>query len=456
MRFYSTGCLNDRDCAVNITGFYPVDKAQEMIKGYPFNFQECRNILDGGSPDDKSREMNGCLCTNYLTSAEMVIDDNGIGYVTCTNVDSASRFFFVIQGMIAFIHFFIALSCLFIFVYYFKGFVTTMHYQTSRLCGASKSTKTIGIGSIKMHSLIAILYLYLSTSSYAVFKACIIYSYATSAPDLASPPAKQLRVSDYTYDRLNAFAHCLFELCALHFTVIWMSSTPKIFLEDIDNDESSRSWFKPLWYKRFIYFSEICIIIPILALFKDPINDIYVIEIVAGLLLIYEFGWGCKHISKRLRIVASKLTSPPVTSSAAVKLQKDESDASKKLIEMADRIDRLSKIFGRFGLLCIAIYLPYLVVFDIMKMGVSASTATNAQSYIRELGNVVFTILEIVLFDFLLGSLFRKSIRERKTNLFSFKRSDKKSGTPAVEVIPYVLKDDKNRDKNSTVEQSEI
>lgn len=365
-QFFSIGCINDIDCAVNLTHYEPADMAKRSVKSYPFNFQECRSYPSGDLPNKNDFNSNGCLCTNHLTSPRIHRDINGNVYVTCTNVDGGSILFFISQAIIAVIHFYLALRCLFIFLSFAPKLYQNIKYEINHLFKPHPSGPrrvSGGVSLAKQHALFATLSLFAATACFGIAKFATMLSYAFTLPDFKSEVGKQYRISAQSLGVFQPLGYSFFELTSLHFTVLWMSVSPEVFAEK-NHDKSS--CFRALWYKRFIYFVELCVVIPIIVVLGDSANDISIYQVIVALVLIYEFGWGCYHISRLLRHIASNLVTPPTNGSSKAETD-DESNVKRKVKDMADRIDKLSRQYRIFGALCISFYIPLIVTFDILR-----------------------------------------------------------------------------------------
>lgn len=386
--FFSIGCITDRDCAYNISMLDPGAAKLLGIRSYPFNFQECRLLSDGSSPNVDDASMNGCLCSNYITGAQVIVNhghgagvaSNGANnnvYVTCTKVDGGSVFFFVIQALLSFAFFSLGVRCLLIILAHLRYIYDHILYQFSKLLGPTTTSKRLRSSLMRLHALICLFYLSLSCIFLATHKACMIYSFKTGIPDLASPPGEQLHPVEYSLNRLYMMGFTMQGLCGLHFSILWLSSTPKIFTV-ATHSHTRTTYFRPLWYKRFIYLAELMVILPILALISNPTSDIFIVQAIAGIILVYEFTIGCKNISRILRFIASRAVNhPPAdtqTNSNANHNPKpsspveDEAVAAKKLNDIADRIDFLSKRLKIFGSVCIILNLLMVILFEFLRL----------------------------------------------------------------------------------------
>lgn len=279
----------------------------------------------------------------------------------------------------------------------------------------------------KFHSLYCLFFLLISTAMLSTHKISQIVSYQYGFIDLPESHTRQLYFSYSKLGRLMVVGQSTLELVALHLSIVWMNAIPDILFDRSLNDSH---WFKPIWYRRFVYMSELMIVIPTLIYPSFPQGSygfVATMQIIAGAIIIYQFTWGCKFISQRLRSLGVHVR---VVSTKADQHVEDESTNVKKLNIVADRIDAFSRKFRISGGIAVVLYFCYVVscvflrmlvslyfclnlFFWLMKAQyflvyryVSSSTLNNQGTFLEESANFSFSITIVVIFNFLYQCIF--------------------------------------------------
>lgn len=332
--FISIGCGTDRDCA------YKDADGTEI-----FNYQSCRAYPNKGLPIEKAT--NGCICLNHINSAYV---DSNTGRVFCTRNDGGSIAIYCFDSFVVLLHLIIAFRCL-----HLLSFFAMMKMKQSCRSVINREKQA---SLVKIHSLICLFFLLMSALCFSTFRIITLVGNTLGLKSDIDIPDKQGRFDEGSLRSFIWFAYMFLGLCCLHFTILWLSTTRVLFSREVK--QSSGSCFNVTFYKRFITIAEVVtfvfILIPV-ALRLGIIFPNFVI-FALGVVIIYEFAWGCRNIIQLLRLIASWSKSRKL-SSIVVDTGIHEVDTATKLSRVADKIEKFSsriRVTGGLLVVCYGLY----------------------------------------------------------------------------------------------------
>lgn len=331
--FISLGCRTDEDC------MYYDEDGNEII-----TFQSCRMYPSKAIPSLNST--NGCICLNYIVTAH--IDDN-TGRIFCTKNDIGSIFIYIFDSIEIIFELFIAFRCLYILLIFGK-----FKMKQIWMIGMERD-KSISL--VKRNGLICLFLLMMNCLFFVSYRIVIILAYSFGIRSIYSR-FKLLRFDSWPMSILMTLSFVFLGLCALHFTILWLSTTNALFSKEIAHN--SGGCFNVTVYKRFINTVQILAFVSIIGLVSSE-RSYYLGNFaifVELLVIIYEFVWGCKNITRLLRLVASWSKRTTLCSNFT-NIGIHESDTAVKLLQVADKIDRFSskiRKIGFFGMLLYGVF----------------------------------------------------------------------------------------------------
>lgn len=332
--FISLGCKTDRDCA------YRDDNGEEI-----FNYQSCRTYPNKGLPAGNST--NGCICRNYITAASI---DGKSGRVFCTKSDKGSIAIYVFDCSIIILQLVISFQCLHLLVFF--GILKVKQVWRSGILRERR------ISSVKRHSLLCTFLLFMNSLCFSIFRVVTLIGNILGLKSDIDIKGEQAAIDEGSFRSINWLQFMFFELCCLHFTILWMSTTKTLFSKEASHRSSN--CFNAKFYTIFIYIMEIGLIMCILALIviRARIAIVNLVLLLIGVVIVYEFAWGCGNIIQMLRFIASWSRASRL-SSVSVDIGIHEAETVVKLLRVADRIEKFSSRIRISGALLILFYGTY-------------------------------------------------------------------------------------------------
>lgn len=328
--FISMGCKTDRDCA-----YHNQDGSEEL------NFQSCRVYPSKTLPTSNST--NGCICLNYIVGTRI---DGSTGKVYCTNNDAGTIAIYVLDLIILLFQMFISFRCLYILLIFGK-----LKLNQLRRYGMRRDRP---VSLVKRHALLCLLFLLMTCFCFFIFRVLSNVGYIKAWPSDIDFPTRQARFDQGSLRAPLWFCYMFLGQCCLHFTILWLSTTRALFSEEAA--KNSGGCFNVRVYKRFINAVQVIYFILVIALVstKIGINLVNFVVLASGVVIIYEFVWGCRNITRLLKLIASWSKAGRLSSSSGGAIA-HETDTAAKLLNVAEKIDRFSsriRISG--GLLLLA------------------------------------------------------------------------------------------------------
>lgn len=330
------GCNTDKDC------MYHNEDGSEL-----YNFQSCRAYPSKRLPTSNSA--NGCICLNYIVGMEI---DESTGRVYCKKNDSGSLAIYVLDGFIILFQFFVIYRCLYILLIFGKLKVKQVWKM------GMKRDRPVSL--VKRHGLVCLSFLLMNCLCFSIYRLLTVVSYILGLITHEDIFGKQLR-PDQGQLRIILFLSYLFlGLCCLHFTILWLSTTRALFSKEAA--QNADGCFNAIVYKRFINTVQCIYFVLIIALAstKVGVSMVNFVVLATAIVIIYEFIWGCKNITRMLKVIASWSKVEHISSSSTGGVGISDSATAAKLLSVAEKIDKFSsriRISGFFTLLFYAIYI---------------------------------------------------------------------------------------------------
>lgn len=301
----------------------------------------------------------------------------------CTNIDTGSISFFTVNVIIAILCLVISVKCIYTLWLYLTTFLITLsddasfvaqyvkyrvanyvHTRSKGLTGSDSTSAPFQNGNsgnqgsgnnglsamnnnrnkqllspIKKHSLICTFYLLIASLFFAAFRIIEIICYSLGIPDLQSPKGKQFHLVYWRLWSVNMIAYTFLEFTTMHFNILWMSATPLVYSDEVLELQYYPRYFRPLYYKNFIYFIKVAMLIAEFITFAAGEFNSAPVLLMAWVVVMFQFTWGCTIISEILRKIADKVSSQPEVMTRA----RNQTELPKRLKDLADKIDSFSR-----------------------------------------------------------------------------------------------------------------